>query len=374
MTSGNDQKRAMTMDQHEQQLDFYVGMLMADISLRTLLDAIAEGVLFVDDRGRIAFANRAAHEILGHTEGSLTRQPLSSLLPDASVDPHTRHLESFFTSPLRRPMGAGRTFHAKAAGGTVVPVEVSLGHLEVGDGRLGIACFADVSEREAVMDRLRKTNRELEDFAGWVAHDLRSGLTEVAALVADLRGGVDESSAALDDLDGWVTRLADVVAGLLLLARSSRAGGVAVEPIDLNEVMAGVQVRAAPVVDSAGSRLDVDGDLPVVMARRELVAEVLFNLVTNAAVHGGSTIRVGSALDSDGRRAIVVEDDGPGADEHAMSERLARGSRGEAGIGLHIVCSALARLDGRIWYERTHTGGSRFWVWIPEPVADPGAS
>lgn len=364
----------MTVDHHERQLDYYVGMLMADISLRTLLDAIAEGVLFVDERGRIAFANRAAHEILGHIEGSLTRRPLSLLLPDASVEPHTQHLESFFASPLRRPMGAGRTFHAKAAGGTVVPVEVSLGHLDVGDGRLGIACFADVSEREAVVDRLQRANRELKDFAGWVAHDLRSGLTEVAALVAELREGVDESSAALDDLDGWVTRLADVVAGLLLLARSSQSGGVSVEPIDLNEVMDGVRKRAAPVVDSAGSRLDVDGDLPVLMARRELVAEVFFNLVTNAAVHGGSTIRVRAALDADGRRAIVVEDDGPGVDEAAMSERLARGSQGEAGIGLHIVCSALARLEGRIWYERPHAGGSRFWVWIPQPATDPGTS
>jgi signal transduction histidine kinase len=136
--------------------------------------------------------------------------------------------------------------------------------------------------------RLARKNEALEDFAGLVAHDVKS------SLLSALRS--EEPQRAL-------TRALEIVDSILEATRADRAGGGAAHGADC--------VRQA-VEDLGDIRADVittvTGEFPIPPAALRLV---LRNLLANAVAAGAGRIHV-SAVARGHRRVVVVDDDGVG--------------------------------------------------------------
>jgi signal transduction histidine kinase len=208
-----------------------------------------------------------------------------------------------------------------------------------------------------MLDRIGVLMESVRQVSTDVAHDLRTPLTR-------LRGRLEASlastptpeqaaaiEAALEDLDAILTTFAALLRIAQIESGERRAG---FQTVDLAVVARTVVDAFAPSAEEAGQRLTLDdGDPVLVDGDRELLIQMLVNLVENALRHAGgkSLVRVRCGLQQ-GRATLSVIDDGPGvpaAERERLFDRFHRleASRSTPGNGLGLaLVAAVARLHG----------------------------
>ncbi|HRD78387.1 MAG TPA: HAMP domain-containing sensor histidine kinase [Hyphomicrobiaceae bacterium] len=162
---------------------------------------------------------------------------------------------------------------------------------------------------------LERANRELEEFAYVISHDLKAPLRGVRYFIGDLEASLekadhDEARLCLGRVQAQVRRMSNMLNALLEYARVGRKAEMleTVALAGLAEEIIG-SVGAPP-----GMSLTLDGDWPTIVTLRAPLDLVLRNLVENAVKHhdrptGRITVR---AVDIGAVVSLSVEDDGPG--------------------------------------------------------------
>jgi two-component system sensor histidine kinase TctE len=217
----------------------------------------------------------------------------------------------------------------------------------------------------ALMGRIHHGVQAQRQFAGNVAHELRTPLAGIRALA--------EYGLAQKDPAVWQAQLRSVAASqerasrlvdqLLALALADEASdSVVLEPLLIDELVHETVLHFLPRADAAGVDLGAVGlDRPVrAMASRELLEGLLNNLIDNALRYGrpadGSTPRVTVELATEGDAVLLaVADNGPGMDLRHRDQLLRRWAQGAAGVklgegaglGLAIVSRYAALLLGQ---------------------------
>ena len=217
----------------------------------------------------------------------------------------------------------------------------------------------------ALLLRIGQSVRAQKEFAGNVAHELRTPLAGVRALAEYALSQSDPKvwQAQLRSIAQSQERASHLIDQLLALALAEEAEqSLQPQPIALDEVVRDTLMRHLHRADTLAVDLGARGlDAPVfVLAQRALVEGVLDNLIDNALRYGlapaGQARHVTVAVDQDPHTAQVllsVLDNGPGITEAQRARVLSRwgqGSAGEAlkqgsGLGLAIV-SEYARILG----------------------------
>ncbi|RCW64807.1 sensor histidine kinase [Pseudorhodoferax soli] len=207
----------------------------------------------------------------------------------------------------------------------------------------------------ALFERLGRNVRAQREFAGNVAHELRTPLAGIRAL-ADYglaHPGTAVSRQQLQQIATSAGRAGRLVNQLLDLAMADE-GELALkrERLALGPLVGQTIVRHLDKADARGVDLgargldDADDAAFTVWADAALVEGILDNLVDNALRYGGRTLTI-ALQDTPARDACVlaVVDDGPGipaSARQALMQRWAQGRDGEklgqgAGLGLSIV-------------------------------------
>jgi len=198
--------------------------------------------------------------------------------------------------------------------------------------------------------------RAQREFAGNVAHELRTPLAGIRALA--------EYGLAQQDPQAWREQLeriarsqeraSHLVDQLLALARADEAPAMRFEPVRLDELAREAVLRFLARADLAGVDLGARGlDEPVsVMAHASLLDGIVNNLLDNALRYGkpadGSMSRITVALtvhEVSGDVSLTVIDNGPGISpeqQGRLRQRWAQGPEGAwlkqgSGLGLSIV-------------------------------------
>lgn len=219
----------------------------------------------------------------------------------------------------------------------------------------------DVFDRQAatlnhMLDRISELMANLRQVTNDVAHDLRTPLSRLRNRLEDAaRPGRDpevvrrEIEQSVADAEG----LLELFAALLRISQiEAGARRAAFEWLDLGGLVRDVVETFAPAVEDAGRRLLVQVDAPhVVHGDRELLTQMVVNLVENAARHTprGTIVTVALA-DQGGSTMLSVIDDGPGigdADPSVLVRRFTRldASRSSEGHGLGLaLVDAVAHL------------------------------
>jgi len=137
---------------------------------------------------------------------------------------------------------------------------------------------------EAQAEELRRSNRDLEQFAYVASHDLQEPLRKVASftqlLGARYRGQLDERADQYIDfaVDG-AKRMQRLINDLLGFSRVGRIG-TEVTDVDMAAVLAQVVADLQPVVEETGAEVTA-GELPTVRGEAPLLAQLVANLVGN---------------------------------------------------------------------------------------------
>jgi signal transduction histidine kinase len=204
------------------------------------------------------------------------------------------------------------------------------------------------------------------------AHDARSTITAVHGAVLALEEGSD-------DLDRQA-RSAMARALIDELRRLQRL--VETTPEDENVAPYELGSTLDPIVSCrrlAGADITVDvPDGLFVLGRRHDLAEVVQNLLDNAARHAPSSpvlVRAGTEL---GNVVVRVEDRGPGvapSEWETIFQRGRRGSSGSSGgsgLGLYVARRLMRDQGGDLWVEGRPGGGASFALYLPGFHVAPG--
>ena len=229
------------------------------------------------------------------------------------------------------------------------------------DGK-GVAQDAAKAEALAKVNvELERANRDLEEFASVISHDLKAPLRGVHYYVGDLEaalagGNAGEARQCLTRVANQVRRMSEMLNGLLAYSRVGRKNEM-VERVDLRALALEI---AGAIASPPGFVIDVAEGWPVIDTLRAPFDLVLRNLVENAVKHHDRPIgRVEiSAVDNGMSVMLAVADDGPGIPpewHEAIFQPFRRIGSDDAvegsGIGLALVKKTVEMVGGRVEVE-----------------------
>lgn len=207
----------------------------------------------------------------------------------------------------------------------------------------------------AMLDRITGLVHELRLVTDGLAHDLRSPLTRLRAVVENaLNKSEDENSVlalerALEETD---TVLRMLNTALMISRAEAGIGRASFVPVDVAALLHDFQEMYGALAEERAVTITVEAEQGLVIrSHREVFGQVLSNLIDNALKYGGDTIRL-SAWREKGNMFVRVADNGPGIAAEQRVEALKRFARLDmsrhiagAGLGLSLA-SAVARLHG----------------------------
>ena len=233
-----------------------------------------------------------------------------------------------------------------------------------------------VGERTA---QLADANRELEQFAYTVSHDLRAPLRQIGSYAELVRKELpaDLASGVLGRYLGFLTDAAERAQSLVRdVLEFSRISGAGLQPqrVAIAPLVAEMR-RMLPDEDRAGPVHWEIGELPEVTGDRTLLRLVFQNLLENALSFTASrpepVVRVLHS-EQGGEHVFSVEDNGIGFDPaqgHRLFQLFQRLHTQEehsgSGIGLANAARIIKRHGGRIWAEGRPGEGASFFFTLP---------
>ena len=132
--------------------------------LKIIFEIALEGIIMVNEEGKIKLANDYAEKLFGYKSKELIGKKIEALIPSRFAEKHQEHRLNFAKSPMNRPMGEGLEVLGITKEGKEFPVSVSLGHSWI-DEKLCILVFVhDISKRVNARNQLLLEKKSAENL------------------------------------------------------------------------------------------------------------------------------------------------------------------------------------------------------------------
>lgn len=382
-----EQKRAKEdLQRYQQHLEHIVEERTAELSrvnrnLSTILASLTEGIVAIDNDGRIQSVNPMAESIIGNTSTELCGRLVCDAIDFEQEAPGSA-LGFDWNGLLKSAQPVEGYLRGRARKRCLVAIQA----LPLADGSNepggAVLVFRDIAlQREVAHQRLRHQKLEsLGLLAGGIAHDFNNILAGVLGNISIARieaSRGNELEPLLEQAERACQRAQSLTRQLLTFAR----GGA---PVKRNiGVLAPVREAAELALAGSHSRLEMTTAPNVwnVLADEGQLAQVINNLVINAnqAMPGGGqvTIHVGNisisesdklALPAGNYVKITVRDHGIGIDPEHLDRIFdpyfttkAKGS----GLGLASVHSIMKQHDGHVMVTSRLSVGTQFSLYLP---------
>ncbi len=359
------------------------GLFEDNLTVCTLLESLAEGVVIHDVEGRILLVNQRALQMFGYAREEILGQPLGVLLPERFRQKHAGYADRYFANPHVRQMGQGMDLAGQRKDGSEFPVEIGISFLEVEMGTLGLAFITDITPRKEIEWALAERTAALDAFAHTVAHDINASLSLLVGysqILLDMHRemSADELEQQLAKIAQNAQKMSNVVNELLLLA-SLRKEDVPLLPVDIALVVGEALKRLSHKVDECCAEIVLPDSFPTALGYAPWLEEVWLNYLSNALKYGGDPPRVtlGGRLRSDDQVEFWVADNGPGLTEEQQSRLFVAGQRLETmrarghGLGLSIVQRIVGKLGGQVGVRSEVGQGSTFFFTLRTVESQP---
>lgn len=252
-------------------------------------------------------------------------------------------------------------------------------------GALAGAALENAEDRASrqELEALRRTDELKDQFLSILSHELRTPINAVMGFGSILQDEVsgplsEQQQGFLEKMMGGADTLLGLVEDLLDMSRI-QAGKFSVEsePIDARDAIASAFEATGPLEVSKGvtRRLDLPGALPLILADRRRLIQVLMNLIGNAIKFTPKGGEVLVRVRPRGKDLLVeVTDTGVGIDPDDIPKLFRRFGQldmsstrqaGGTGLGLSICKAIVEAHGGAIGVESAPSAGSTFWFTVP---------
>ena len=327
---------------------------------------VGDGVVLLDQDGRVRFWNAAAAAITGLREVDAVGRRAAEVLPAWEELTRLAELADSATPERARPV--------------TVPIETPSGDRWV--------AVTGVEFDEGVVYALRDVSDEhafeqaRSDFVATASHELRTPLAAVygaarTLLRTDIEIPADQHDRFLEIIASETERLTTIVSQILLAGQLEEGRvDVATTATDLRPLVESVldstRVRAPEQIDL---RFEQNGDRTVALANEDKLRQVLVNLLDNAIKYSPDGGDVVVELEGGtGRVRLAVRDHGLGIPQgeqerifekfYRLDPALTRGVGG-SGLGLFISRELISRMGGSLTVRSQPGEGAAFVVDLP---------
>lgn len=242
-----------------------------------------------------------------------------------------------------------------------------------------------------MLDRLEQAYLTQRRFIDDASHELRTPITVIRGHLELIDDDPVSRAATLSLVDGELSRMARIVADLLLLVKAERPDFVQPAPTDVAELMLNLEAKMQALGNRRWLLMEVAEGTVSLDSQR--ITQAVLQLGANAVQYTpeDTDIRLGSAFEGVGKARqlrIWVQDSGPGVTEDEAAvifERFEHGSanilpadrlrtngeRGGAGLGLSIVRAIADGHHGSAWVRSEPGRGATFGLLLPAPEEAP---
>ncbi len=359
----------------------------SEIRLRSVIENAVEGIITIDEKGRIESFNPAAENIFGFNADDVIGLRFGLLLPLTYRREYDTLLQSYLATGTARFMGSSREIQGKRSDGTIFPMDMSVTEMQIEDSRLFTGIVRDITERKAVEKALNAARIAAEDatrakasFLANMSHEIRTPMNAIIGLTrlvlqTDLTG-------KQQDYLTKVQHAADALLGVIndiLDFSKIEAGKLSLDSIDFE--IDDVLVRLADVIGLKAAEKELeflflmDSDVPNGLVGDPLrLGQILINLCSNAIKFTDKgevllTIQLKEKLPDSVRLRFSVRDTGIGISKtqqdrlfQAFTQADSSTTRkyGGTGLGLAICKQLVETMGGEIGVDSIPGQGSTF--------------
>jgi PAS domain S-box-containing protein len=347
----------------------------AQARLVAIVESSDDAILSSDANGVLLTANPATERLFGYSSDELVGRSATVFLPPERQGEVAAHLErirrgehviGFETVRIRKD-------------GTRFPAALTLSPLRDRDGRIAM-----VSSIVRDISRQKEFERQREEWASLVAHDLRQPLSTIALhtqVLSKCVGRQDrpsteqvtESTQKILTATGRLDRMVDDLTDASRIEANRLR--IEVRPTDLDALLRDFIERTAPMTTGRPVRLSTRGSPRRVGVDAARIEQVLGNLLSNALKYGepGSEVVLDVAWRKD-EVEVAVTNHGHGIPPEEVgrlfsrfertSDARASGAPG-LGVGLYICRGLVEAHGGRIWVESAAHAATTFHFTLP---------
>lgn len=366
-------ERAIALDQQKEET----------VKNQAILRSLGEGVVVLDEFGKVILFNPAAEGILGIEESRLLGQPLSDIPSlGESLDASVRGMEVYeaLDSGLRAMEAQDHSQQMRLELANP-PQSIEL-HFTPVLGPFARSYGSVVVLRD--MTREIEADRAKRDFISSVSHELRTPLTAIKGYVDLLNLGAagpvtEPQQSFLGVIKNNANRLMDLINDILEIGRiDANKIQLNIEPLHLQDIFHDTLQTMRSEIERKQMQVTVElsDDLPLVEADERRLTQVVLNMLSNAVkytyVQGEITLR--ASLNPSGMVQVDVADNGVGISPDQQqylfrrfyrADSPLRDEAGGTGLGLSIAKSFIELHGGEMWLSSGAGEGSTFSFIIP---------
>jgi len=334
--------------------------------LAAILNTAVDAIITIDERGKILSANRALQKLFGYLPSELIGKNISCLMPEPDRSSHDGYLAKYQQTGKAAIIGIGRQVVGQRRDGSLIPVDLAVSEIQVGNRKMYTGIIRDMTERHQVESDLRTAQQRLiqserltaiGQMMTGLAHESRNALQRSRAcldmLELDLQSSPDQhdlvkrTRSALVELQVLYEEVRSYAAPIQL-ERSRQSIRELCEETWLN-VREQWQTRHIDLVASCDA-------CPPVSCDKQRICQVLRNIFENslAVSPNGSSIFVDCRTiqrDQSSFAQISVTDQGPGLNEEQrlrLFEPFYTTKTRGTGLGMAICHRIIDSHGGRI--------------------------
>ncbi len=351
------------------------------VRLDAVVNNVLDGIITIDESGRIESFNRACEDIFGYTAHEVMGQNVKMLMPEPYHSGHDGYLGSYITTGEAKIIGtAGREVQARRKNGEIFPIDLSVSAFTTDGVRHFSGIVRDITyakaaeeNRQRLLTRLIESNTELERFAYVASHDMQEPLRMVLnfsqIIAQDYAERLDEEGKEYLKIVGdSALRMREMVQDLLEYARLGTEG-MPMSRVDLGVELDHVLENLRGLITESQAHV-AHHALPVVDGNAVQLMRLLQNLIANAIKYRkpGETpdIRI-TATETGDHWEIAVADNGIGIDPGYVEQIFEPFRRLHTwdtikgtGLGLAVGRKIAESHGGRIWANSAAGQGSTF--------------
>ncbi len=346
-----------------------------------LLESIGDGMLAVDEHGKVLLMNRRGGELLHMNEKTVEGASWQTIIHELEDDGKPKNEDATILTQTLQSQQLKTTvtrFGIRPNGS--IPVAVTAAPVITNNTFGGvIMVFRDITKEQEV-------DKAKNEFVSLASHQLRTPLSTInwyAEMLGESTAGKlsKKQRGYVDAIATANQRMVELVNALLNVSRIE-LGTISIEPelTDLKTLGSDIAKIFHKMAKQKGVTLieEYDKTLIPIMVDQHLMHVVLQNLLSNAIKYTPKKGGVEIAYKRDAKHhtiVIEVKDTGYGIPKNEQSKISTKLFRAEniqdketngTGLGLYIVKSVIEHAGGTLNFTSKEGVGSTFWVTIPE--------
>lgn len=382
--------------------------------LKAIIETAIDGIITIDDRGKIESLNPAALRLFGYSFEEVQGKNISFLMPEPDRSGHDGYIHRYQSTGEKRIIGKGREVKGLKKDRSTFPFRLAVSEVQYENRIIYTGFIHDLSKEKEAEERLREYAAELEElveertkslkktvtalsvakeevslslekekelnqlksrFVSMASHEFRTPLSSVqlsASLIDKYAEPYDNKNISkhVSKIKNAVSNLTTILNDFLSLERLE-AGKVEPTFVPFNLVKLSEEITEEMQMMAKQNQNIIyqhTGLESTVMLDPNLLKNCMINLISNAIKYSGENTFIEFNTEiTDAQCVVTINDNGigiPESDHKHLFQPFFRahntGNIPGTGLGLNIVLRYATLMKGELYFESTLHTGTKF--------------